>query len=545
LKDYRGKLSAAPHSRPVGFIPACARRASRHLLKRACLPLCLLVYSLPSLPAAAFEFFEPVVPPRSFQVMAHRGALQQAPENTAPALERCVQDGFEWAEVDVRLSKDGRHVIFHDGQVDGKTDGTGQIGQLNLEEIAALDAGSWFAPRFAGERLLTLKECLSLSKDRLNLYLDCKHMDPVLLVEEILAVGMESQVVVFDDLPVLAKIKRLSKDRIPTMPKWHAEYGTDEWVVKWRPDAVEINADEITAGICAWFHANGIQVQAKVLGEDDRPEVWDRMIAAGVDWLQTDLPEGILAHRMWKSLSDRPVEIAFHRGASRYAPENTRPAFEKAIRMGADYVEFDIRASEDGEYFILHDGHLDRTTDGKSPIAQTASRAIRALDAGSWFGRPYQGAKVPTLDETLQLLKGRTKLYVDAKAIPPQDLARKLEAYDLVDQAVVYQSPGYLRALRSINAAIRGLCPLSDPDQVDALCATVRPYAFDASWEILSEELIRRCHEKNVKVFSDAIGEHERVEEYLRAMDWGIDVIQTDCPLRVIRAVEIRNGLRK
>ena len=513
----------------------------RLMCKRSCIAVYSLALLLYAISAAGFEFHEPVAPPRPFQVMAHRGALHQAPENTAPAFERCVEDGFEWAEVDVRLSKDGRHVIFHDGQVDGKTDGTGQIGQLSLEEITALDAGSWFARRFRRERILTLAQCLALAKGRLNLYLDCKRIDPALLVDEVLAAGMGQQVVVFDDPEVLAQIRELSNGRIPTMPKWHPEYGTEDWVAKWRPDAVEINADEVTQNICTWFHEKGIKVQAKVLDDEDRPEVWDRMLAAGVDWLQTDRSEDILAHRMWKSLSERPVEIAFHRGASRYAPENTRPAFEKAIQMGADYVEFDIHTSKDGKYLVLHDAELDRTTNGEGAVAETDAAAIRVLDAGSWFGRPYREAKVPTLDETLDILKGRTKLYVDAKAISAEALAAKLEEHDVVGQAVVYQSPAYLRRLHAINPAIRGLCPLGDPGQVDVLCESVRPYAFDASWEILSEELIRRCHELNVKVFSDAMGEHERVEEYLRAIEWGIDVIQTDCPLRVIRAVEIRS----
>jgi glycerophosphoryl diester phosphodiesterase len=509
------------------------------------LPLCLLVCALLPLPVVAFEFFEPVAPPRSFQVMAHRGALSQSPENTAPALERCVEDGFEWAEVDVRLSKDGRHVVFHDGQVDGKTDGRGAIRSLSLHEIKGLDAGAWFAPRFAGERLLTLKECLDLSKDRLNLYLDCKRIDARLLVEEIRAAGMERQVVVFDDPLVLARIKRLSKDRIPIMPKWHAEYGTEAWVVKWRPDAVEINADEVTADTCARFHANAIKVQAKVLGKHDHPEVWDRMLDAGVDWLQTDLPEDILAHQMWKTLPNRPVEIVFHRGACRYAPENTLAAFEKAIRMGADYIEFDIRRSEDGAYFIFHDRHLERTTNGEGAFAEMGSEAIHALDAGSWFGKPYGSAKVPTLDETLECLKGRTKLYVDAKAIPAEALAAKLEQYGLVDQAVVYQSPGYLRELRSINPAIRRLCPLSEAGRINVLIELVRPYAFDSSWNILSQEMINRCHELGVKVFSDAMGENERIEAYIRAMEWGIDAIQTDYPLRVVRAVELLRTRRE
>ena len=50
--------------------------------------------------------------------MEHRGAAGQAPENTRPALLRCIEDGFEWAEIDVRLSRDGRHVLWHDGTLD-------------------------------------------------------------------------------------------------------------------------------------------------------------------------------------------------------------------------------------------------------------------------------------------------------------------------------------------------------------------------------------------------------------------------------------------
>jgi glycerophosphoryl diester phosphodiesterase len=67
----------------------------------------------------------------------------------------------------------------------------------------------------------------------------------------------------------------------------------------------------------------------------------------------------------------------------------------------------------------------------------------------------------------------------------------------------------------------------------------LKPYAFDTRWEILSRELIARCHTLGIKVFSDALGEHERVEDYLQAMAWGIDLIQTDYPLRVMRAIEL------
>src|SRR2546427_12759962 len=76
-----------------------------------------------------FRFSEPVQPPRPVQVMAHRGLHQLAPENTRPALEACVADYLEWAEIDLRLSKDGRHVISHDEQLGRTTDGKGAVSE--------------------------------------------------------------------------------------------------------------------------------------------------------------------------------------------------------------------------------------------------------------------------------------------------------------------------------------------------------------------------------------------------------------------------------
>jgi len=67
----------------------------------------------------------------------------------------------------------------------------------------------------------------------------------------------------------------------------------------------------------------------------------------------------------------------------------------------------------------------------------------------------------------------------------------------------------------------------------------LKPFAVDADWQILSPDLIARCHAAGIQVFSDALGRHERVEDYLQAMAWGIDVIQTDHPLRLLRAIEL------
>ncbi len=81
--------------------------------------------------------------------------------------------------------------------------------------------------------------------------------------------------------------------------------------------------------------------------------------------------------------------------------------------------------------------------------------------------------------------------------------------------------------------------PMRDPARLDAVIERVRPYALDCQWTILSKQFIERCHSKGVLVFSDAIGSHETIEDYTRAIHDGIDLIQTDHPVRVLRAIEL------
>jgi len=89
--------------------------------------------------ARDFPFFEPVQPPRPFQVMVHRGEAHQAPENTRPAIVRCIEDGLEWAEVDVRLTKDGHHVLAHGDRLPAGTNGAVSVAAHTLEELKQLD----------------------------------------------------------------------------------------------------------------------------------------------------------------------------------------------------------------------------------------------------------------------------------------------------------------------------------------------------------------------------------------------------------------------
>ena len=505
--------------------------------------LVLLAFMLNAVSAHAvepFPFFEPVTPPRKVQVMAHRGMHTAAPENTRRAIEMCAQDFFEWVEVDVRLTKDGRHVIFHDDRLDGKTNGAGLVADHTLAELQALDAGSWFAKRFAGEKLLSLGDALKLGKGKINFYLDCKKIDPALLVREVIAAGMERQVIVYAGPEVIAVVREASKNTVAVMTKWSpgmappAEFAKQHGLA-----AVEIDADQINPIASKAFREAGVRVLAKTLGPEwDNPKTWLKVRAAGAVWIQTDQPLEVLTTLFRDRHPKWPVQVAHHRGANRHAPENTLPAIEKSVALRADYVEIDIRTTKDGKFYLLHDRTFDRTTARKGTFAGTTSEEIDRLEAGAWFGKPYAGAKVPTLDEALSAMGEKTNAYLDCKDISPENLARVLRQRKFLDRSAVCQSVEYLSELKKIEPAARGMASFNKIDEFEQIVA-LKPYAVDAKWSLLSREMIQRCQEAGIKVFSDALGIHETIRDYHQAIDWNIDLIQTDHPARVLRAMEL------
>jgi glycerophosphoryl diester phosphodiesterase len=94
--------------------------------------------------------------------VAHRGYSAVAPENTLPALAAGVLAGATLIEFDVRTTADGVPVVIHDRTVDRTTGGTGHVWELTLDEISALEAGSWFSPAYAGIRIPLLREVIDL-----------------------------------------------------------------------------------------------------------------------------------------------------------------------------------------------------------------------------------------------------------------------------------------------------------------------------------------------------------------------------------------------
>lgn len=111
----------------------------------------------------------------------------------------------------------------------------------------------------------------------------------------------------------------------------------------------------------------------------------------------------------------RHVTLIAHCGASDTAPENTLAAVKKALQSPADVIEVDVHQTKDGEIVLMHDASVNRTTNGHGEIANLTLAEIKKLDAGLWFDSAYQQERVPTLEETLKLVKGRKKLLIEIK----------------------------------------------------------------------------------------------------------------------------------
>lgn len=108
----------------------------------------------------------------------------------------------------------------------------------------------------------------------------------------------------------------------------------------------------------------------------------------------------------------RPAVIG-HRGASAAAPENTLAAFQRAVELGADAVELDVKLTRDGAPIIMHDETVDRTTDGKGKVCDLTLADFQRLDAGAWKDPAFTGERVPTLDQVFEAVGAKVWINVE------------------------------------------------------------------------------------------------------------------------------------
>lgn len=221
-----------------------------------------------------------------------------------------------------------------------------------------------------------------------------------------------------------------------------------------------------------------------------------------------------------------------HRGTVRFAPENTIAAFKKAIEMGLDLIEFDVRETKDGHLVIMHDETVDRTTDGSGRVSELTLAEIKRLDAGSWFGAQFKGERVPTLDEALEVLRDRALPDVDFKAGTPEKLIATLARHQLLGKVTLYCGDwDLLRRTRKVSrdllfrpTAPRGALGLP------ILIQELDPPIVNINWQEFSERLVVEAHLAGRKAFLNAMGPNDTEFGILRMIEAGADYLQSDRP---------------
>lgn len=218
---------------------------------------------------------------------------------------------------------------------------------------------------------------------------------------------------------------------------------------------------------------------------------------------------------------DSLIKIA-HRGASAYEPENTLRSFERAIELKADMIELDVRQTIDGHLVVIHDKTVDRTTDAQGPVSLKTLSEIKELNAGN-------GERIPTLNEVLDLGRGRTKFVLEIKENGIEDkVVDVISRNELFDEAfVVSFKSNRLKMIKQLEPKIKtGLIIFAslDPVRLAKNCGAdvVAPFRW-----FVTSGLVKRAKNNDLLTFTWTVDETIKANKLKEA---GVSGIVTNKP---------------
>jgi len=247
-------------------------------------------------------------------------------------------------------------------------------------------------------------------------------------------------------------------------------------------------------------------------------------------------------------MNQTPLIIA-HRGASGLAPENTLSAFEKAIEIGVDRIEMDLRLTIDGEVVVLHDKTIMRTTNGWGSVRKLSLKRLKRYSAGSWFHHEFSAEKVPTFREVLELVKGRTTLLLEIKDGSPYHHGIERHIIDLINEYKAHDwcivqsfNDGVLKNFRElpnlhsdVQKLFEAFIPVA-PFYGGSRFSYKRIERYDFAKEIninyryVNPRVVRKVHQMGKKVNVWTVNEPQNLKKYV---EMGVDGIITDFPNRL------------
>ena len=233
-------------------------------------------------------------------------------------------------------------------------------------------------------------------------------------------------------------------------------------------------------------------------------------------------------------MATRPIVLG-HRGWRAAYPENTLAGIAAAIELGCEAVEFDLHLTADGRIVVIHDEDADRTTDGAGSVQQMTLAEVQRLDAGSWLGERFAGARVPTLEELLAIVPPHVELYAEVKDGRPAMVEALLPMVAPRGEAAVVHSFGraFLDTFRAAAPLMRmGL--LGNVTKLDMLAEARRlgSQGIHPCVEGLSREAVAAWQAEGFTVMVWTARDEAECRE---ALALAPDAIGTDCPDILLR----------
>lgn len=222
--------------------------------------------------------------------------------------------------------------------------------------------------------------------------------------------------------------------------------------------------------------------------------------------------------------------IIAHRGASSIAPENTIAAFTKAIDLGVEYIEVDVRFSVEDSIMVIHDETLDRTTNGSGNVNQINYQQLKELSAGyaKKFGSEFKDEKIPTLFDVLDLAKGNVKVCIDIKNSSEGPILDMVERMNMKNSVYIMSyNVEKLRRIKSNNQQIETVLIKNTLSSIDLEIAKEIGASAVSGTYISPSNLANKAHEKGLKFWIGIVSDPAKAENLFQHK---VDAIFTNHP---------------
>ena len=235
--------------------------------------------------------------------------------------------------------------------------------------------------------------------------------------------------------------------------------------------------------------------------------------------------------------------VIAHRGAHEGIPENSLAAYQHAIDLGCDFIEIDVRTSQDGKFVSVHNASVDKYAKGiHGKVGEMTLQELKAIDIGLAVGTKWKGTRIPTFEEILQLCQGKIGIYLDLKDAPVPELMKIIRKYDMEKDVVWYVPAPYLSKIDNVDSYFGKSFLMPDPGSEENIGSLLEQFPVSvmaSDMEHISSGFVEKLHKQHVRVFVD---DHEGTkEEWSYMLKLGIDGIQTDHPEELISFLKERN----